>query len=854
MKDAFTISKLRNIALAGILAAGVVTPAFAASQQAGAEEASSAQSQSAQSSDDSDSIISKLFGSNKADGEEDETPSKTETVYVFAKADGTVKSTIVSNWLKNADGDSSLSDVSNLTDIENTEGTQTFQQDGDKVTWDAQGSDIYYKGNSDKAAPVQIKVTYTLDGKTISPEDLAGKSGKVTIRYDYVNNSSTTQTVNGKERTYYTPFACVTGLLLDNEKFTNVTVENARTVNDGDHTIVAGFAFPGLQQDLDIADGDVDIPDHFEVTADVTDFKLGSTLTYVSSNLLNEIQTDDLDEDSIGSDIEKVEDAMGQLMSGSDELSSGLGQLSSGASQLQTGLDQLKSGTAALPGGVNQLSSATTQIDSGLYLMANGSSTQTGLKDALTSIGAGSTNMQTLYGGALALQNGASQITAGAQTLSAGTQSLIEGIGTSTDASTSTVNGALNIAYAKLGSTGDVQGALQSLQDARTTLTQLSADATKAGNDLQAIADALGAVDLTALQRGAQAAAASSTATVNDINNLGVSGVDDAKAAINNIDTSGLSDDQKTAVETQKAAALSALDGVSVSGKDQALTDANTTAAAAGQVSNGITAAGSSIATLQQSVQQDANNFKAAAQQLQTDAAALQSIDASKVGTAVDFATAQACIKGVQAQLNAAVGSPTDTSGTLYAAKNGADQIATGSTTISSGLETLKTGLTTLADGGTAPDGRSSAGISGAVDALGSASTPNTLLYGTGQMRSGLDSLAAQTPTLIGGIDQLASGAGQLSNGLNSAYTGSQTLASGLKQFNDEAVQKIVDMYHDDLQGLSDNLRATVQAGKDYQTFSGKSDSMKGSVKFVYETDSIGSDDSDSDSESDSGN
>ena len=108
----------------------------------------------------------------------EERASKEETVYVIAGADGKQQSVIVSDWLKNPNKETSLQDVSDLTDIENVKGDETWTANGTSLTWDAQGNDIYYQGKSETELPVTMNISYQLDGKDIAPAELAGKSGK----------------------------------------------------------------------------------------------------------------------------------------------------------------------------------------------------------------------------------------------------------------------------------------------------------------------------------------------------------------------------------------------------------------------------------------------------------------------------------------------------------------------------------------------------------------------------------------------------------------------------------------------------------------------------------------------------
>lgn len=100
---------------------------------------------------------------------------KNETVYVIADAQGNKKNVIVGDWLDNEGSIDSIKDKSALSDIENVKGDEKFTENGDNIEWSADGSDIYYKGSSDKELPVDVNVTYFLDGKEIPSDELAGK-------------------------------------------------------------------------------------------------------------------------------------------------------------------------------------------------------------------------------------------------------------------------------------------------------------------------------------------------------------------------------------------------------------------------------------------------------------------------------------------------------------------------------------------------------------------------------------------------------------------------------------------------------------------------------------------------------
>lgn len=279
--------------------------------------------------------------------------SKDETVYVLAGADGTVQKIIVSDWIKNALGSDSLNDASELNNIENVNGDETYTVNGDNMTvWDAQGNDIYYQGDIEKELPVGMTVSYKLDGKDISAEDIAGKSGKVTIRFDYTNNQYEMVDINGTQEKIYVPFAMLTGMLLDNDTFTNVEVSNGKLINDGDHTAVVGIAFPGLQDNLAISEDDLEIPSYVEITADATNFEFGMTVTIATNEVFNEFDTSNLDSvDDLKDSITKLTDGMDQLLDGSSQLYDGLATLLDKSGELVDGINQLADGAKALKEG-----------------------------------------------------------------------------------------------------------------------------------------------------------------------------------------------------------------------------------------------------------------------------------------------------------------------------------------------------------------------------------------------------------------------------------------------------------------------------------------------------------------------
>ena len=314
---------------------------------------------------------------------------------MLAGADGTVQKIIVSDWIKNAMAADSLEDKTELSDIENIKGDESFTLGGDNsYVWDAQGNDIYYQGNIEKELPVQMSVCYTLDEQAIAPEALTGQSGHVTISFDYQNVQYEEVLLDGKTKKIYVPFTMLIGMLLDTVVFRNVTISNGKLINDGDRIAVVGIAFPGLQEDLAISKEKLDIPDYVEISADVENFEMGMTMTLATTELFGAIDSDKLDLHELSDAMAELTNAMDQLMDGSSQLYDGLctlleksGDLVSGINKLAEGAAQLKAGAESLDSGAAQLQAGAAQLSSGLNtLNANSSSLNGGARQVFSSL------------------------------------------------------------------------------------------------------------------------------------------------------------------------------------------------------------------------------------------------------------------------------------------------------------------------------------------------------------------------------------------------------------------------------------------------------------------------------------
>ena len=286
---------------------------------------------------------------------------KSETVYVKADASGTIHEIKVQTDLKNNGTSNEIKDFSTLKDIKNTKGNESFTQSSDgTITWENKGDDIHYEGTSTEELPVNVKISYTLDGKSIQPEDLSGKSGKLGIRFDYKNTTEENVTINGEEMTSPVPFAVISAMILPEDTASNIQVTNGKIFTMNDQSVVVGYACPGLKDSLKLTDyeptEDISIPESVEVTADVTDFEMDFTATVVSSGLFEDLEEDSFDDMEDAADsLQELGDASGKLVDGAAQLLGGastyqsyLGQYVDGVSQLAEGSDALDNGVTAL--------------------------------------------------------------------------------------------------------------------------------------------------------------------------------------------------------------------------------------------------------------------------------------------------------------------------------------------------------------------------------------------------------------------------------------------------------------------------------------------------------------------------
>lgn len=784
------------------------------------------------SSKDADDIADKLMDSVSL---KDNDADKDESVYLISDANGNVNKTIVVDHLKNKDKKDTLEDASNLSDIENVKGKEKFTQSGDKLTWQAGGKDIYYQGTATEEPPVTQKVTYYLDGKEISPEDLAGKSGKVKIRFDYTNTTSYTETVNGEKQTVSVPFAAITGLVLG-DGFENIEVTNGKAEVSDSSSVVLGYALPGLKDSLGIKDGDLDgdvnIPEYMEMTADVENFSMPAAMTFVV-NASDYVSTDGIDTSDLDDMINDLKDASTQLQDGSKTLAEGNDTLADGLSTLQSKLGTFASGVGTLQSGLKTYTDGVSTLSGGLNTLGNSTGALVSGADKLNS-GAGqlASGSATLKDGLKSYTDGASQLQAGINklynTLDAGLtdkqkaeiqKTAVESVQDSFKGETGvTVQKTI---YAGLRYQTDDNGNLIGDGDLYTSLYNGTVGQKFEENLDSAYALVVNTVLSTAA--GVKSGTVQSDVLAQTIKESYKKASDAYEAAITVSVQSGTLDETTKAVlsNTQYQEAFityNAIQNMSASQLAEAIyakTNATDTLISMTETQ------------LKETLESDKNSsdIKSGVETAINTLATKLSGACEQVSEQVASSAAITGAQGTMDTVKAGLGNEKDEKTLIGGAEKltssnnelnaGATALNAGASQLSAGTQSLMNSVPTL-----------TSGIKQLVDGS------NTLVANNAQLNSGASQLADGTNQIVSGVDQLTTGSKTLADGAH-------TLADGMVQFNEEGINKIIDAYNGDLKPFTDKLQAVIDAGEEYQTYSAIADGQTGSVKFIYKLASI---------------
>ncbi|MDO5147002.1 MAG: hypothetical protein Q4D60_08355 [Eubacteriales bacterium] len=760
-----------------------------------------------------------VAGNTIAAGAKETKEHKTETVYVNADANGGSQQVVVSEWLRNHDGSDSLEDSTNLKNIKNVKGDEEYAEEADgSYLWTAGGNDIYYQGESDEELPVSVKVTYFLDGKEISADELAGKSGKVKIRFDYENHTKETVKVDGEDISVQTPFSMMTALILPSDTFSDVETTSGKVISDGDKNIVVGMAFPGLADSLELNTleelKDIDIPDSFEVTAQAEDFSLALTATIATTGTLEDLNLGEINSvDDLKEDMDELTENSKKLVDGSKDLLDGINTFQSsmgtyvkgvkdadeGARDLQEGLKVLNTKKADLQKGANALKEGIDTMKEGTKALDKGIKDYTaGVTSLSEGIDAAKSGADTLKSGAATLSGGLTEYTKGVESLDKGIEEMAKGLKNAAMPGESDLTAVKNAASGLESNAATLKNAMGELQKTMEQVKTLSEKAKgyqeSVENKISSAKEKLDKVDDTASSQ----ASSQATSTARE----------KAKAIVDSQED--LSDEQKSALKN----ALSSMDiSVEVTGTASEVKDALS----------------------------DMPSFDIGALSVNVDG--LENVLSEMKGQAQvleSFASQAGKMTGSLADLKEGVGTLKQGADTL-ASKNktltgGMGDITKGLDTLSSAVGQLKSGVDTLTKNNTAlTDGASGLDKGAGELQIGA----KKLQSGIKTYGSGVTKAADGSKLLVTGMGKLAGAADLLTGGIDKIATGAGDLHSGEQEFDEKGIQKLADLAGDDLENVVNRVKAVKKADKKYQSFGGIKEGQKGSVKFIIETDPI---------------
>lgn len=351
--------------------------------------------------------------------------TKDETVYTNAKSNGEQYQTIVTDHLINEEDEKLLKDMTNLLNIENTSGDEKFTQEGESLVWEADSNDIYYKGETNQELPVKLNIKYELDGKEISSDEIAGKSGKVKITISFENKEEHEVQINGKTEKMYTPFVVATGTYINNDNNKNIEVTNGKAIDDGSKTMVVGLTFPGMQESLNIDKDTLEIPTSIEITMETTNFEMNNIINYTTPKLIENSELNIFSKlDDIYSKVETLQSASKQIENGAKTLSDGtttyvekseefnqaLNKFSNGVSSANTSYSNIDAGIKNLHSQVPDLTSGTKSLSDNLGAVNNGVKTMSDMLDGSQE------SMNNLKSGAQSVSGGLTQLSAAMKT------------------------------------------------------------------------------------------------------------------------------------------------------------------------------------------------------------------------------------------------------------------------------------------------------------------------------------------------------------------------------------------------------------------------------------------------------
>lgn len=718
--------------------------------------------------------------------------TKKEDVFVVLNPDGSVNKTTVSDTLHSDSGFSNYDDKSSLTDAQNLKSTDDLTKSSDGYVWNTSDQDIYYQGTATGSLPLDIAISYQLDGKDITEEDLLGKSGHVTITLSMTNKKYQYYTVNGKTYKIALPMAAVAGAVMKKDIFSNITINTGSVTSDSSHDIATAVTLPGMKDSLNgvltaqaLDKINTYLNDEIVIEADAEEYEAPEVMLAASTNI-SDLKTElgDTDLSAVWSDLDKLQSATDELLTGTQSLYDGATQLSDGASQLQDGASQLADGAASLSTGADQVSAGAASLEAGL---------------------------SQLSGNSEALNNGADQVEA----------SIIASANEKLNAALKKANANAPTVELTSSNYADVFASLLEINDSERQTARINIKAAveaKAGNALDNYIDAIiymASINSTGnfnTDVAIQAARIGTASTVNTYSSSFKSENDcliadqasPKKTTVNNILT--VLDDMTVASGNKVSSYMEQV----MYGRVSSGIVTKLKAALPGETDVEYQATAAAMIAYTADINAKAQNLNATTFTSSTafDQATTDFMAAPKVLQEINDSATESGKQKILSTLNVLVATSTDYQSTKATLAEYQSQLDS--------LEAFVKGIKAYTAG---------------VDSAYAGS--QTLAAGASQVADGAASLSE-------GASKLKSGLDTLSTGIDTLTAGAKTLMDGMTQYNTDGISKLTGSTDvADLKNADALLKQIKQNGEDYNNYSGISDGTTGTVKFVYKVKTI---------------
>lgn len=266
--------------------------------------------------------------------------TKDEVIYGNLDANGKTKNMYVVNTF-HVTKPGEIVDYGNYSDVRNLTNLSDIEQTADnEIHFQTDEEEFYFQGQlENQPLPWDISITYLLDGKEVSPDELAGKSGDFEIQL-------TTSANKNVDSTFFENYLLQISLTLDPLVFSDIQAPEGTEANEGKNKQISFMVLPDQEEELIL-------------TANVRDFKMDPIdISAVPAN----IAIEDPDIGNMTGDMESLSDAIRQVNSGMDELNNGITELNSGAEELSNGSTEYRNGMNELNQSSGELVEGSKQI------------------------------------------------------------------------------------------------------------------------------------------------------------------------------------------------------------------------------------------------------------------------------------------------------------------------------------------------------------------------------------------------------------------------------------------------------------------------------------------------------------